>query len=162
MSDDRFEAFSKSLAEAKTRRQALKVLAATAAGGALSLVGARGARAQGRCRLNGQPCRSDYECCSFYCPPGTGRCACPPGATVCPRRPGRPIERCVFCGPGQEMNPETCECECVEGTTPCGDFECCTDEQQCCSSTYYGYEFFFCCPPGSECIDGECVTEGAR
>jgi hypothetical protein len=59
------------------------------------------------------------------------------------------------------MNPETCECECVPGTTACGDFECCTSEQECCSSTYYGYEFFFCCPPGTVCADGDCLEAAA-
>jgi hypothetical protein len=157
MSGDRFDEFSRALAKTTTRRQAPKVVGATAVAGGLSLVGARGAEAQGRCKRNGSPCRSDYECCSFYCPPGTGRCACPPGAQICPKRPGRPTERCVFCGSGQQMNPDTCECECVEGTSPCGQFECCTAEQECCSSEYYGYEIFFCCPPGTTCTDGECV-----
>lgn len=157
MSGDRFDEFSRALARTTTRRQALKVVGATALAGGLSLVGAGGAGAQGRCKKNRSPCRSDYECCSFYCPPGTGRCACPPGAQICPKRPGRPTERCVFCGPNQQMNPDTCACECIAGTTPCGDFECCTAQQECCSSDYYGYEIFFCCPPGTTCTDGECV-----
>ena len=123
MSDDRFDEFSKALARTTTRRQALKLFGLTASAGAFSLVGARGAEAQGRCRKNGSRCRQDYECCSFYCPPGTGRCACPPGAQVCEKGPGRPTERCVFCGTNQVMNPDTCECECVEGTSPCGDHE---------------------------------------
>lgn len=157
MSDDRFDELSKALAKTTTRRQAVKVVGATALAGALSLVGAREAGAQGRCKKNGSPCRTDYECCSFFCPPGTGRCACPPGAQICPKRAGRPTERCVFCGSGQELDPDTCECVCGEGTTPCGDFECCTAEQECCSSTYYGYEFFFCCPAGTACVNEECV-----
>jgi CXCXC repeat len=158
MSDDRFDELSRALARTSTRRQAVKVVGATALAGALSLVGARESRAQGRCKKNGSPCRSDYECCSFYCPPGTGKCACPPGAQICPKRPGRPTERCVFCGQNQVLNPDTCECECVEGATACGEYECCTAEQECCSSTYYGYEIFFCCPAGTQCVDGECVA----
>lgn len=111
MSDDRFDELSKALARTTSRRQALKVVGATAVAGAFSLVGAHGATAQGRCKKNGSPCRTDYECCSFFCPPGTGRCACPPGAQICPKRPGRPTERCVFCGPGQPLDPDTCECQ---------------------------------------------------
>ncbi len=111
MSDDRFDELSKALARTTTRRQALKVVGATALAGGLSLVGARRAGAQGRCKKNGAPCRTDYECCSFFCPPGTGRCACPPDAQICPKRPGRPTERCVFCEPGQPLDPDTCECQ---------------------------------------------------
>jgi hypothetical protein len=161
MSDDKFDELSRALAKTRTRRQVLKLIGATAALGALSLLGGREAAAQGRCKKNGSPCRFDYECCSFFCPPGTGRCACPPGASICPKRPGRPTERCVFCGSNQVLNPDTCECECIAETTPCGDFECCTAGQDCCSFTYYGYEAFFCCPPGTVCTDGECLATAA-
>ena len=57
MSDNRFDELSKALARTTTRRQAVKVFGVTAFAGALSLVGARGAEAQGRCKKNGSPCR---------------------------------------------------------------------------------------------------------
>jgi hypothetical protein len=149
MSDERFDELSKALAATTTRRQALKILAATAAGGALSLFGARGAAGAqpGRCRRVGAICRQNYECCDFYCDSSTGRCACPPGAGfhLCTKRGQR---RCVFCNPStQSFNPDTCQCECLPGTVPCGE-DCCQTAEQCCSSGFYGA---FCCPPGVAC-----------
>jgi hypothetical protein len=77
MNDNRFDELSKALARTTTRRQAVKVVGATTLAGALSLVGAREAGAQGRCKKNGTPCRTDYECCSFFCPPRHGKVCVP-------------------------------------------------------------------------------------
>ncbi len=163
MGDEKFAEFSKALASGVSRRQALKLAGATALGGALSLLGAGGARGQvpGRCRRVGVPCRQDGECCDYFCNPATGRCACFPGTFFCRR-----TRRCIGCGPSEVFNPETCECECVEGTTPC-DGACCTAEQTCCTGPYGGaccnadetccvdfYGGATCCPPGVACCPG--------
>ena len=142
MSDRKMDELSKALATT-TRRQMLKILAATAAGGALSLAGARGARA-GRCRRVGQPCRANFECCDFFCPPATGRCACRPGENLCQK-----TRRCIRCDPEATFDPATCECVCPEGTTQCGT-ECCSAEEEC-PGGYYGPT---CCPPGEICCPG--------
>ena len=125
MSDEKLDELSKALATTTSRRQMLKVLAATAAGGALTLVGAREAGAA-RCRRVGQPCRANFECCDFFCPPDTGRCACRPGENLCSK-----TRRCIRCDPEATFDPETCQCVCPQGTTQCGT-ECCSGEEECC------------------------------
>ncbi|MDQ3858297.1 MAG: hypothetical protein M3327_07615 [Actinomycetota bacterium] len=147
MGEEKFAEFSKALASGVSRRQALKLAGATALGGALSLLGARGAGGQvpGRCRRVGVPCRQSEECCEYFCDPNTGRCACPPGLFTC-----RHTRRCVTCRPPGVFNPETCQCECPEGTTAC-DGSCCTAEETCCVNFYGGAT---CCPPGVACCPG--------
>jgi hypothetical protein len=149
MSDDRFDELSKALATTTSRRQALKILAATAAGGAFSLFGAREARAIGRCRRVGQPCRQDYECCDFFCNPARGRCECPPSpaAHLCAK-----TRRCIFCNPETStFDPATCTCVCNEGTTPCNG-QCCGEGEECCRGTFFSQ----CCPTGQCCPSGYC------
>ena len=101
MSDRNLDELSRALATTTSRRQMLKVLAATAAGGVLSLAGARQAGAT-RCRRVGQPCRANFECCDFFCPPDTARCACRPGENLCSK-----TKRCVSCDPEATFDPET-------------------------------------------------------
>jgi hypothetical protein len=146
MSDERFDELSKAIATTVSRRQALKLVGAAAVGGALSLVGARQAKAvaPGRCRRVGVICRQDYECCDFYCNPATGRCACRPGQDYCRR-----TRRCISCPPNSTFNADTCECTCNEDTTAC-DGSCCTADETCCIG-YYGGQ---CCPPGIQCCPG--------
>ena len=100
MSDEKLDELSKALATTTSRRQMLKVLAATAAGGVLTFVGAREAGAA-RCRRVGQPCRANFECCDFFCPPDTGRCACRPGENLCSK-----TRRCIRCDPEATFDPE--------------------------------------------------------
>ena len=144
MSDEKLDELSKALATTTSRRQMLKVLAATAAGGVLTFVGAREAGAA-RCRRVGQPCRANFECCDFFCPPDTGRCSCRPGENLCSK-----TKRCVSCDPEATFDPETCQCVCPQGTTQCGN-ECCSGDEECCPGGYYGPT---CCPPGEICCPG--------
>jgi hypothetical protein len=139
MGEERLNELSRALASATTRRQALKIVGATAVGGALSLVGARSASAiaPGRCRRVGVPCRQDVECCDFFCNRATGRCACPPSTFLCGKS-----KLCVECRPPGVFNPETCQCECPADTTPC-DGQCCGAGFKCCPSYYGGG---FCVP----------------
>ena len=145
MSDEKMDELSRALATTTSRRQMLKVLAATAGGGVLALVGARQAGADPRCRRVGQPCRANFECCDFFCPPDTGRCACRPGENLCTK-----TKRCIRCDPEATFDPETCQCVCPQGTTQCGT-ECCSGDQECCPGGYYGPT---CCPPGEICCPG--------
>jgi hypothetical protein len=108
----RFDDLTKELAAAKSRRQALRILAAGAAGGMLSLFGPRQAAADhnAQCRDLGDNCRSNAECC------GGGvcvdfHCVCPRGTVACQ-------DQCVpVCTPSTNpcrrnvLNPNTCRCE---------------------------------------------------
>ena len=139
MSEEKFDELSRLFASSISRRQAVKIIGATAFGGALSLVGARGARAEhggpGRCRQIGTVCRQHEECCEYYCDPFTGRCACPPSTFLCPGRRGNPRARCIYCPQGATFDPQTCTCQCPEGTQPCEGFyglECCPEGEMCC------------------------------
>ena len=91
MSDRKLDELSRALATTTSRRQMLKVLAATAVGGMVR-AGARELEL-GRCRRVGQPCRANFECCDFFCH-DTGRCACRPGENLCTK-----TKRCISCDP---------------------------------------------------------------
>ena len=103
LGDHRFDELTKALATAASRRQTLTALGATVGGAAFSLFGVHNAEAMvpGRCRLVGQICRQDRECCDFYCDRGTGRCACPPGTVA-----GERTRRCLK--PYQRPLPALC------------------------------------------------------
>jgi CXCXC repeat len=149
LNDLKFDEMTKAMSETTSRRQALKLLVTSGAGGMLALVGAGGAQAiaPGRCRKNGTVCRQHIECCSEFCDPATLQCACTPGAEVCPG-----TGACVpACTGTQVFNPETCRCECPAGTTPCGS-TCCTSTQTCTSGV--------CCQNPTTCSQtSDCCPE---
>jgi hypothetical protein len=130
MNDRRFGELSKAAYAATSRRQALKIAGAAAAGGMMSLVSPDRAGAVGRCKKGGYKCRENSECCSNFCNPATASCECGPGTNTCPA-----TGICVTCGPSQVFNPSTCACECPTGTTTCANA---------------------CCPPGQVCAAGQC------
>ena len=146
MDEQRFDDLSKKLATSVSRRQAVKILGATAAGGLGALFGARGAFAHhhAQCRDTGANCRSNAECCSGVCV--NFHCACPPGQVLCPGS-GECVQACF---PPKVFNPATCDCECPTGTSTCGEFTCCPPAEACCS----GQGFEFCCPPDTTCCIG--------
>ncbi len=138
----RFDALAKLLAGGMSRREVLRRLGGTAAGAVLASLGlgcqdevlapSRPLFATGRCRTGGRKCRESSECCSNFCDPTTGVCACPPPRVECPAS-----GQCIFCGSDQVLNPTTCQCECVPGTTTCtvgGNTRCCPQGTQCCVS----------------------------
>jgi hypothetical protein len=79
MDAKRFEDLSRWVAAAPTRREALKVLAAGLAAAALAVVrpqpGEAGSIIPG-CRIPGQRCDEDSDCCAGFCPASVGRCGC--------------------------------------------------------------------------------------
>src|SRR5919109_4936913 len=81
MDEQRFDDLSRKLATSVSRRQAVKILGATALGGLGALIGARGAYAH-QCRSIGDTCRSNAECCERVCI--DFHCACPGGTELCP------------------------------------------------------------------------------
>ena len=123
--------------------QMLKVLAATAAGGVLSLVGAREAGAA-RCRRVGQPCRANFECCDFFCPPDTGRCACRRARTCAARRG-------VASGATRsDVRPGDVPVRLSAGNDAVRH-RVLLRGRGCCPGGYYGPT---CCPPGEICCPG--------
>jgi hypothetical protein len=150
MDEQRFEELSKKLATTVSRRQAVRILGATAVGGLGALFGARGAFAHhnARCRDFGDNCRSNAECCTGVCM--DFHCACPSGAVICgdecvaecpppqilnPQTCQCECNPAIVCGPFQMVDPQTCECVCVPGTLTCGQNACCTPGQVCRNGT---------------------------
>jgi CXCXC repeat len=146
-----FDQLSKSMAGTVSRRQAVKVLGATALGGLFAGVGARGAQAR-LCRDAGQNCRSNAECCTRFCDT-TFHCACASGTVLCqgdcvpvctppkvlnPTTCACECDPAIVCPPPKILNPQTCSCQCPPGTITCGQTQC--------------------CPPGTVCQSGTCVT----
>ena len=150
--DDGFDDLSRGLAAATSRRQALKFLAASAAGAAISSIGLPEAWAE-KCKPSGRKCASNRVCCSRNCerhgnaricgcPLGTGlelvcsgsgfnncKCECPSGTELC-------NNQCfgVCTPPKTQRNPNSCACECPSGTQTCGD-QCCLAEEECVNGT---------------------------
>jgi hypothetical protein len=171
MDDQRFDELSRKLATSVSRRQAVRIFGATAAGGLAALFGARGAGANhgAQCRHIGDNCRSNAECCERLCV--DFHCACPGGTVVCPET-NECVPACQF---GKIFNPTTCQCECPPGQSECGEI-CCPDTAQCCNAQGFGFccgpddtccdAFFQCCPPGLQCdpmfgcIAPQCQTPG--
>ena len=140
MYDGRFDELVKEAGGPVSRRTAMKTFIVGGATGALALLQAQKAEAlfPGRCRKVKAICRQDYECCSFFCNPGTGRCACPPGTSFC-KKSGQ----CIRCH-GGVFDPETCTCNCeAVGLVNCDPFTCCEDRPDptadCCPGGYCNY-----------------------
>ena len=158
MNDHAFDRLARGLAASTSRRDALKLLAGTAAAGLLSTVGLRGrgfgaASAVGRCRRVGANCRETSECCQGeVCDPAQGRCVCPT-SNVCSK-----TKLCLgVCPEGQVFNPNTCMCECPSGTTACGTFLCCQSGTTCSSC---GSGSKLCCPSGTPGCCSTVLPEG--
>jgi hypothetical protein len=79
MDDRHFEAMTRWMAMQPSRRAMLKVLVATMIGAALAPFrpqrDAAGSIIPG-CRLPGQRCDGDNNCCTNFCPASYGRCGC--------------------------------------------------------------------------------------
>ena len=187
------DVLSKALAAGEvSRREALRRVSGAASGVLLAALGIGCAEdtagpdagggidaVRGRCKKVGQKCRQDAECCSSFCPPQTGKCSCPPDTTICPN-----TGQCIFCDSGQVLNPNTCQCECLEscetcsagGTCDAGDFGSCGGCGAVCFTTVEGTpfcgSFAFCsdlppctttgdCPTGWACtVNTCCGVEG--
>jgi hypothetical protein len=142
MHDGRFDELTKLGAAPVSRRKAMKAFLVGGATGAVALLQAPSVEATpGRCRKVKAICRQDYECCSNFCDPTTGRCACAPGTSFCAQ--SRQCVRCRGAGPAA-FNPDTCQCECDRvGKVNCDPFTCCEDlantDTNCCPGYYGGY-----------------------
>src|SRR5687767_7582632 len=106
-----FDELTKQLGAPMSRRRMLRAVTVSGATGAVALLGRRqpAVAAPGRCRKLRGTCRTDDECCSGFCNPGTGRCQCPDGTRACGPK-GR--QQCVRCFGGGTLDPQTCTCRC--------------------------------------------------
>jgi hypothetical protein len=83
MDDPSFDTLAKRVASGSSRRDVIKVILGSAAGGALSLAGALGLRdVAAACKGYLQSCKTGTDCCSGYCHPNK-RCNCPPNTAYC-------------------------------------------------------------------------------
>jgi hypothetical protein len=121
MESNFFDEFTKSLATATSRRQALKTIAATTLGGILGLSRIGEAFAK-KCKPAGRHCHQGSECCGIMtCDPSTNTCTCP-------------ANRCdnvsCLCPSG-----EFCDSNgvCCPGAQFCANGQCCPDGSVCCN-----------------------------
>jgi len=79
--NNKFDEFTKSMAQSVTRRAALKKFGVGLAGMALACFGFARKTHAGACKGLGAPCKDHSECCSGFCPglfsSRRGHCASP-------------------------------------------------------------------------------------
>jgi hypothetical protein len=153
----RFDSLTRSIALATSRRGALRVLAATIAGGGLGAV-TRLASARA-CRLVGETCGDRDRCCSgSSCSPQSQRCVCRPGLTNCG---GTCVDlrtddrNCGECSAACDDGVSCCEGQCSvspdDGTACCnGEFANTTESDDHCGGCGQA------CPAGTHCCNSRC------
>ena len=157
MNPSNFDELTKTLAESRSRRQALRVILTASIGGLLGLTsistvfGKKGPK----CHRNGLGCDRNTDCCSQFC--FHGKCRCPAAPTcnnVCGCSSGETCcsgtctdtdtdpNNCGGCGTVCS-NGETCQSgTCVQNCTSVGGT--CNNANDCCSNMD--------CPSGNCCI----------
>ena len=119
MDDRQFEAMTRWMATKPSRRQMLKVLVATVIAAALAPFRPQQAGAGSiipGCRLPGQRCDNDGNCCTGFCPNSYERCGCLLNGDSC----FFPIDPVLLPGVGFDVPALCCttKCQnskCVEG-----------------------------------------------
>ena len=94
--NNKFDELTKSLAQAVTRRVALKRFGVGLAGMALACFGLANKAEARRCARYGQPCAANGDCCSGWCSPN-GFCGCT-SAKDCPVKTSCNLGYCVGAG----------------------------------------------------------------
>ena len=166
MDGNRFDRLTRLLASATSRRTAIKGAFGIAIGGATAGAMVEDGEAI-RCRLGGNYCTRNSQCCSGTCRTGSrwptrlrNRCACNPGQTDCG-------SSCVTLG--TNSNCSRCGNRCAAGQTclsgtcqnviPCGSTYCNKSTEICVENSV-------CCAKGSNsqlcdgaCCDGHCCDD---
>jgi hypothetical protein len=141
MDSSRFDELTKALATSRSRREALKTIAATTLGSILGLGRLGTAFGAPKCHPNGQGCDTNSQCCSGYCANGE-KCTCPPapGCTVppnntCPCPSGQTCLNGTCCANTQVCNGVCCTSgqTCQNGLCCLSNGNHCTSGSQCCS-----------------------------
>ncbi len=154
MDHQRFDELTRSLATGASRRTTLKLLAGSALGGVLGLLGLEEAAAA--CRLAGQRCDAAHSCCKGGKCAADGHCKCKQSAGffAC----DGPGTRCV--------NINTSENHCGACGNACGENEICLDGDctpMCEDGLQNGLETDIDCggPLCLPCANGQRCTENA-
>ena len=168
MDADRFDRWTRHLADQSTRRAALRLLTGGALGGLLARVGLEEAAAACTKLKTGAVCADDPDCCSGQCsddrrPKGTEpeehRCClpkgkkCKTGLQCCSRLCNRKTGRCKCRGVlvNCSGHDQCCSGRCKDGS--CTDP--CPDGRMACNGV--------CCPSGAHCnAGGACVCDGTN
>ncbi len=182
MDGQQFDTLIRHLTQQLSRRQMLRALAGSAAGGMLALIGVRVAAAGpvAACRVS---CPDDEACVDGACCPAVLACGnvCCPADSVCLCQsppngfdpPADPADLCICACPSPLVEENrTGACVCPDAQS-CGEL-CCESDQQCCRGGVCCDKELGCCgggccelggeskvPPGfvpapAQCIDGTC------
>jgi len=111
LDEQRFEAMTRWMATKPSRRDALKVLVATVLVAALAPFRPQQAGAGSiipGCRMVGQRCDGDNNCCSNFCPKSYGRCGCLLQGDSC----FFPIDPVLLPGVGFDIEALCCTAKC--------------------------------------------------
>jgi hypothetical protein len=129
MEDRRFDAFTRTVSQVRSRRQALRSLVGAAAGALV--LGGREVSAQ-ECKGTGKTCKRDSQCC------GTLLCVPPGSRTNSPKKNSatcqQPSDTCT------QFN-QPCPSECIPGS-PCAS--CCVDAEGTTGGGFCYTDPFFC------------------
>ena len=159
MDEDRFDAFARTLGRTRSRRAALGLLSAAAAGSVFARP--RSGEVAAKCVKLGKRCDKGDRCCGGGRCKG-GKCRCTGGKEPC----GRTCR--VACGAGETRNPATCDCGVciVEGPLAdrcTADFECCSNRCEPLDAATSICRLEDCRPPGFGCISSfQCCGGSCR
>jgi hypothetical protein len=153
MEQDRFDDLTRALARGTSRRQALKLLGGSLAGGLLAFLGVGEAAADNLCKPIGKKCNKTSQCCGVANATVTcnGTCqvgACKAGFGNCDDNPANGCETPL----NTNTNCGACGNACTEDQT-CQDGKCVSvcPPSPACSDTCH-------CDPGQTCVNGTCCS----
>jgi hypothetical protein len=156
MDQDRFDNLTRALARGTSRRQALKLLGGSLAGGLLSFLGVGDAAADD-CKRNGKACKKNKQCCSGNCADGFCAPLCPPCDACSTCSGGTCVSRC---GPGQDcLGNGTCATPCTTNVDCPGCTACAPDVSgvnYCANNT----PDIVICTSDSTCPEGQFCGQG--
>jgi hypothetical protein len=142
MDHERFDDLTRALATTTSRRQFLKTLAGSAAGGLLALLGIGEAAADDTCKPIGKKCRKNAQCCSGNC--AEGKCApCKDPGVACSSDSECCSGACCLTASGEKFCCDRPDGICCP---PGSDALCCSAGQVCCHDAS-----ITCCPAGTTC-----------
>jgi hypothetical protein len=146
MDQNAFDDLTRALARGTSRRQALKLLGGSLAGGLLAVLGVGEAAADDTCKPIGKKCKKNSQCCSGNCANGTCAPTCPSAnvcGSTCLTAPCD-ANQCLTCDP----TSGTCASNCTSDQT--------CSNGVCCASGKVGLSNGTCATPCNPFILGSC------